>query len=102
MKPGRTHLPAASTTSEPAGTAKPGPSTAAIFPSRSRTVPPSIGSPSIGTTRPPVMAMSLVVSIGLGDLADRGYFVWAQLQRRRGDVLLGVRGGAGTWNGQDL
>src|ERR1700733_12793813 len=101
MKPGRIHLPAASTTSVPAGTAKPGPSPAAIFPPRSRTVPPSIGSPSIGTTRPPMIAVSLAVSIALGDLADRGYFVRAQVQRGRGDVLFGVRGGAGAWNGQD-
>jgi len=39
MKPGSTHFPVASTTSVPEGTAKPGPSTAAIFPSRSRIVP---------------------------------------------------------------
>src|SRR5438045_2601562 len=57
MKPGSTHLPVTSTISAPAGTVNPGPSTAAIFPSRSRTVPPSTGSPSIGTTWPPVIAI---------------------------------------------
>src|SRR5580700_9022290 len=62
MKPGSTHLPAASTTSVPAGGVKPGPSTAAIFPSRSRTVPPSMGSPSIGTTRPPTIAVAPAVA----------------------------------------
>ena len=62
MKPGSTHFPAASTTATPGGTSKPGPSTAAIFPSRSRTVPPSIGSPSIGTTRPPTIAVSAAAS----------------------------------------
>src|SRR5579862_6756008 len=59
MKPGSTHSPVASTTVTPDGTANPGPSTAAIFPSRSRTVPPSIGSPSTGTTRPPTIAVSV-------------------------------------------
>src|SRR5579859_6432490 len=59
MKPGSTHFPVASTTATPDGTANPGPSTAAIFPSRSRTVPPSIGSPSTGTTRPPTIAVSV-------------------------------------------
>ena len=54
MKPGSTHLPVASTSAAPAGGAKPGPATAAILPSLIRTVPPSIGSPSIGddATRP--------------------------------------------------
>src|SRR5260221_4704755 len=57
MKPGSTHLPAASTTSALSGTAKPGPSTATIFPASSRTVPPSMGSPSTGTTRAPTIAL---------------------------------------------
>ena len=63
MKPGSTHFPVASTISVPEGAVKPGPSTAAIFPSRSRTVPPSIGSPSTGTTRPPTIAVPLLVSV---------------------------------------
>ena len=63
MKPGSTHLPVASTTATSAGTVKPGPSTAAILPSRSRTIPPSIGSPSTGTTRPPTIAVPVLVSV---------------------------------------
>src|SRR5262249_59176376 len=39
--------------------APPGASTASILPSVTRTVPPSTGSPSTGTTRPPVIAMLL-------------------------------------------
>ena len=35
----------------------PGPPTAAILPSMISTVPPSMGSPSTGTTYPPVIAM---------------------------------------------
>ncbi len=63
MKPGSTHFPLASTTTTSEGTVKPGPSMAVIFPSRNRTVPPSIGSPSTGTTRPPTIAVSLLVSV---------------------------------------
>ena len=54
-RPGVTHLPAASTTRAPAGTATPVP-TAAILPSRITTVPFSIGGPETVYTLPPVMA----------------------------------------------
>ena len=41
----------------PGGGLRSGPPTAAILPSMITTVPPPIGSPSMGTTRPPVIAM---------------------------------------------
>ncbi len=63
MKPGSTHLPVASTRAASAGGVKSGPATAVIFPSVIRTVPPSIGSPSTGTTKPPVIAMLLRTSV---------------------------------------
>src|SRR5262249_52384357 len=59
MKPGSTHFPAASTVSASGGGRYPGPATAAIWPSASSTVPFSMGSVSMGTTRPPVIAMLL-------------------------------------------
>src|SRR5580693_5832845 len=57
MKPGSTHRPAASRRSTPGGGFRSGPPTAAIRPSMTSTVPPSMGSPSTGTTYPPAIAM---------------------------------------------
>src|SRR5690606_27553290 len=59
MKPGSTHPPAASTISASAGTSTSAP-TAAIVARYSSTVPPSIGSPSTGTTYPFVIAIVIV------------------------------------------
>src|SRR5699024_9627630 len=57
-KPGSTHFPLASWTATPSGMVMSRPR-AAMTPSRTSTVPPSITSPSTGTTRPPVMATEL-------------------------------------------
>ena len=58
MMPGVTHLPVASTTVTPAGASIPRP-TAAILPSRSRTEPPSIRSPTA------VRIVALVIRTGV-------------------------------------
>src|ERR1700761_3122513 len=106
MNPGRIHFPVASTTSTSSGTAKPGPLMAAILPSRSRTVPPSTASPSIGTTSPPTIAVLTSVTVAASGsgaaVPDRGELLRGQLQAGRRDVLRRVLGGAGAGDGQHL
>src|ERR1022692_735160 len=58
MNPGSTQAPAASMTRAAAGTGTSAP-IATILPSATRTVPPSICSPTMGTTRPPTIATDL-------------------------------------------
>ena len=55
-------LPQVPQVTSPAGGSKSGPATVAILPSAIRTVPPSMGSPSTGTTYPPVIAMLLLAT----------------------------------------
>src|SRR6516164_8819523 len=99
MKPGSTHLPAASMTSVPGGGSKSAPATAAILPSASRTVPPSMGSPSMGTTRPPVIAMLLpatpppfrfVLNLFSAHAEDRAALGGVHGLRQRGEVVRAV------------
>ena len=77
--PGVTHLPRASITSAPAGTATFGPA-ATMRPLRMTTVPPGIGSPpSPSATVPPVMAMVCAASGAAVREQQRG-------ERRRGSL----------------